>query len=94
MNMDGFTISQDRFWTCTLTDPPAMGETVRVLNRDGCDVGKATWNSRSHLYFYGWAKLDKVPPHIKRRILENYPTEPRKLPIHAEIDPPKDMEAA
>lgn len=75
MNMDGFVISQDRFWRCTLTDPPALGETVRVLNSDGVDIGKATWTSRSHLYFYGWAPLDKVPPHIKRRILERYPVE-------------------
>lgn len=69
-------VSPDREWTCTLTNPPAIGETVRVLSRDGVDIGKAQWGERSHLYFYGWAPLDKIPRSIKERILANYPTEP------------------
>lgn len=72
LNLDGLVVSQVRTWTCTLTNPPKIGEIVRVLNQDGCDAGKCRWNPRSHLYFYGWAPLDAVPPEIKARILARY----------------------
>lgn len=88
-NNDGMVVTPDREWTCTLTNPPLVGETVRVLNRDGVDAGKATWTSRSHLYFYGWAPLDKVPRSIKERILANYPTGETKLSSYDWLDRPQ-----
>lgn len=151
LNPDGFMVSQTRVWRCTLTDPPEIGATVRVLNQDGCDAGKCTWTANSHKVFYGWQECDSIPDIIKQRILSRYPLAPeatmnsyewmqqaefrglvildpdgwdrssieafnrsmhqmitreeflervgrstvgglrRKLPIHAEIEPPRDM---
>lgn len=76
LNPDGFMVSQTRVWRCTLTDPPAIGATVRVLNQDGCDAGKCTWTANSHKVFYGWQECDSIPDIIAQRILLRYPLAP------------------
>lgn len=73
LNPDGFMVSQTRVWRCTLTDPPEIGATVRVLNQDGCDAGKCTWTANSHKVFYGWQECDSIPDIIAQRILMRYP---------------------
>lgn len=76
LNPDQFMVSQTRVWRCTLTDPPAIGATVRVLNADGCDAGKCTWTANSHHTFFGWQECDAIPDCIKQRILMRYPLAP------------------
>lgn len=76
LNPDQFAVSQTRMWRCTLTDPPPIGATVRVLNQDGCDAGKCTWTANSHKVFYGWQECDGIPDIIAQRILARYPLAP------------------
>lgn len=73
LNPDQIAVSPTRLWRCTLTDPPDIGATVRVLNQDGCDAGKCCWNANSHKTFYGWQECDGIPDVIKQRILARYP---------------------
>jgi hypothetical protein len=68
--VDGLLVGGIEEWIDAEEQPPQIGDIVRVLSWGGVDCGKAQWRADSHLHFCGYLPLTKIPPALKRKIVE------------------------
>jgi hypothetical protein len=71
-NNDGVLVTDDIFWINAHTNPPMIGEKVKVLNHDGVEAGTTVWGRESIKQFDGWLPLAKRPDDIKAIQLARY----------------------
>lgn len=73
LNPDGILTTDEVWWKNAHTNPPPLGATVMVLNRDGVQAARTQWGRDSVQYFDGWLPAPRVPADIKAIQLARYP---------------------
>jgi hypothetical protein len=76
-NDAGILTTDEVWWINAHTNPPDIGDKVRVLNQDGCDAGTTVWGRESIKYFDGWLPQARRPADIRAIQLARYQLDPK-----------------